>query len=221
MPACPQLDCFFFNDPATPEIYTLSLHDALPISHLIGGAQQIVKRRTAQIAVDQQDVIDAVARQAHGQIRRDKGLAFRGHAAGDENRLQRGFIARLVNARTEAAKLLDAWAAIRERRKGRNGWLPSILRDVFKEGIGTGRRRLLCVVDNRRLGKLADSRSLRGLPLPIRSLQCFVYPAHISRSFRRSLKFTIGLAVLKMAVGEAFSGKPAEATGEIRSEEHT
>src|SRR3712207_8619503 len=25
---------FFFNDTATPEIYTLSLHDALPISHL-------------------------------------------------------------------------------------------------------------------------------------------------------------------------------------------
>src|SRR5690349_24573958 len=24
--------CFFFNDPATSEIYTLSLHDALPIS---------------------------------------------------------------------------------------------------------------------------------------------------------------------------------------------
>src|SRR2546430_11887080 len=24
--------CFFFNDTATPEIYTLSLHDALPIS---------------------------------------------------------------------------------------------------------------------------------------------------------------------------------------------
>src|SRR5438093_13176088 len=24
-------DFFFFNDPATPEIYTLSLHDALPI----------------------------------------------------------------------------------------------------------------------------------------------------------------------------------------------
>src|ERR1041385_7992315 len=26
---------FFFNDPATTEIYTLSLHDALPISHTI------------------------------------------------------------------------------------------------------------------------------------------------------------------------------------------
>src|SRR6266581_8977105 len=27
-----ELSRFFFNDPATPEIYTLSLHDALPIS---------------------------------------------------------------------------------------------------------------------------------------------------------------------------------------------
>src|SRR5256885_9654492 len=26
---------FFFNDPATPEIYTLSLHDALPISTMV------------------------------------------------------------------------------------------------------------------------------------------------------------------------------------------
>src|SRR6185369_18098136 len=28
-----QSSCFFFNDTATTEIYTLSLHDALPISH--------------------------------------------------------------------------------------------------------------------------------------------------------------------------------------------
>jgi len=28
-----QLSLFFFNDTATIEIYTLSLHDALPISH--------------------------------------------------------------------------------------------------------------------------------------------------------------------------------------------
>src|SRR3989441_7804896 len=28
---------FFFNDTATTEIYTLSLHDALPISHCVGG----------------------------------------------------------------------------------------------------------------------------------------------------------------------------------------
>src|SRR5262249_60672431 len=29
---------FFFNDTATPEIYTLSLHDALPISSFVSGA---------------------------------------------------------------------------------------------------------------------------------------------------------------------------------------
>src|SRR3712207_6866748 len=31
---CCVCSCFFFNDPATTEIYTLSLHDALPISLL-------------------------------------------------------------------------------------------------------------------------------------------------------------------------------------------
>src|SRR5438552_12321381 len=30
------LHFFFFNDPATTEIYTLSLHDALPISQMTG-----------------------------------------------------------------------------------------------------------------------------------------------------------------------------------------
>src|SRR5438552_11525441 len=34
---------FFFNDPATPEIYTLSLHDALPISRSRLGAFLSVK----------------------------------------------------------------------------------------------------------------------------------------------------------------------------------
>src|SRR3712207_8896111 len=34
-----ELCCFFFNDTATTEIYTLSLHDALPILHdVVGGA---------------------------------------------------------------------------------------------------------------------------------------------------------------------------------------
>src|SRR3712207_7386498 len=33
MPQSPLLFFFFFNDTATTEIYTLSLHDALPISH--------------------------------------------------------------------------------------------------------------------------------------------------------------------------------------------
>src|SRR3712207_9376068 len=35
---------FFFNDTATTEIYTLSLHDALPISVLRGHAERTVAR---------------------------------------------------------------------------------------------------------------------------------------------------------------------------------
>ena len=31
-------DFFFFNDTATTEIYTLSLHDALPISEIVESA---------------------------------------------------------------------------------------------------------------------------------------------------------------------------------------
>src|SRR5260370_13704660 len=34
----PILFFFFFNDTATTEIYTLSLHDALPISKMISGS---------------------------------------------------------------------------------------------------------------------------------------------------------------------------------------
>ena len=34
--ACRGLLCFFFNDAATTEIYTLSLHDALPIWRYFG-----------------------------------------------------------------------------------------------------------------------------------------------------------------------------------------
>src|SRR3712207_8361959 len=35
---------FFFNDTATTEIYTLSLHDALPISHLKSSMSQILSQ---------------------------------------------------------------------------------------------------------------------------------------------------------------------------------
>src|SRR3712207_6857773 len=38
---------FFFNDTATTEIYTLSLHDALPIFHAAIGAQ-VVQERVAR-----------------------------------------------------------------------------------------------------------------------------------------------------------------------------
>src|SRR5687768_18225471 len=41
---------FFFNDTATTEIYTLSLHDALPIFHrLDGSVDRFVSRAPAEI----------------------------------------------------------------------------------------------------------------------------------------------------------------------------
>src|SRR3712207_8304535 len=39
-----QLSLFFFNDTATTEIYTLSLHDALPIFHVVA-AVPVVQHR--------------------------------------------------------------------------------------------------------------------------------------------------------------------------------
>ena len=40
--------CFFFNDTATTEIYTLSLHDALPISATVRTGQY--KKRGAALS---------------------------------------------------------------------------------------------------------------------------------------------------------------------------
>src|SRR6266478_6828375 len=39
IPTCIPSIFFFFNDTATTEIYTLSLHDALPIPPLVGAAR--------------------------------------------------------------------------------------------------------------------------------------------------------------------------------------
>src|SRR3712207_8687720 len=69
---------FFFNDTATTEIYTLSLHDALPISRQLAeggqadagpmpaGAGRLAVAQGAQaVAVgDQVDVVDPAARRA-------------------------------------------------------------------------------------------------------------------------------------------------------------
>src|SRR5436305_15255414 len=40
---------FFFDDTAPPEIYTLSLHDALPISRRISGSAHIRPRTTHRL----------------------------------------------------------------------------------------------------------------------------------------------------------------------------
>src|SRR5205809_4580027 len=45
---------FFFNPTPTPEIYTLSLHDALPI-YDVGMAERIVVGNGEQVAVNEED----------------------------------------------------------------------------------------------------------------------------------------------------------------------
>src|SRR5205807_10504297 len=42
---------FFFNDPSTPEIYTLSLHDALPISGFFRGVTEVAIMRLMDITL--------------------------------------------------------------------------------------------------------------------------------------------------------------------------
>src|SRR6185436_20870510 len=46
---------FFFNDTATTEIYTLSLHDALPISHAQLPRSSVLAGRCIQCTLLQQD----------------------------------------------------------------------------------------------------------------------------------------------------------------------
>src|SRR5256885_5291803 len=52
---CPSNSFFFFNDTATTEIYTLSLHDALPICHhgaQVEGQQPLVLQALGHVALD-------------------------------------------------------------------------------------------------------------------------------------------------------------------------
>src|SRR2546422_3331582 len=65
---------FFFNDTATTEIYTLSLHDALPISRVLGGsaspghggrAHSVDRRRRAAVRRRRRPAVRAVALRCH------------------------------------------------------------------------------------------------------------------------------------------------------------
>src|SRR5207249_11934540 len=66
--------CFFSSDPATPEIYTLSLHDALPISagqsaHLGGAAVQGTRDAAARPLGHRERAVQRTDRDA-GHVRR-------------------------------------------------------------------------------------------------------------------------------------------------------
>src|SRR2546430_14352370 len=58
---------FFFNDTATTEIYTLSLHDALPIFEQHGPRQGLSQLRAADpvLAHDVDDALDPEVDEAH------------------------------------------------------------------------------------------------------------------------------------------------------------
>src|SRR3712207_9589226 len=59
---------FFFNDTATTEIYTLSLHDALPICHGADGPRP--RDRQARRGVGGSDAPDALEHRGHTERRR-------------------------------------------------------------------------------------------------------------------------------------------------------
>src|SRR3712207_7218377 len=62
---------FFFNDTATTEIYTLSLHDALPISR--AEAQQATRARIAAAAAELHEEV-GIARTTVADIARRAGV---------------------------------------------------------------------------------------------------------------------------------------------------
>src|SRR5258708_31906158 len=59
---------FFFNDTATTEIYTLSLHDALPIS----SPRSLAGRRRRVVAAHRLDLVGSAHRRRGGQRQPDR-----------------------------------------------------------------------------------------------------------------------------------------------------
>src|SRR2546429_5981581 len=74
---CPLL-FFFFNDTATTEIYTLSLHDALPIFVSVIGIHRVV---------DRGDVDDVTVAVADGDMANDQRLRSEEHTSELQSRL--------------------------------------------------------------------------------------------------------------------------------------
>src|SRR3712207_8337111 len=69
---------FFFNDTATTEIYTLSLHDALPIFGVgrsqAGGVSRL--RGAVPVVVEHQLGLDGGVVELHGQVHRDRAAVL-------------------------------------------------------------------------------------------------------------------------------------------------
>src|SRR5256885_8877475 len=79
MPSSSIIFFFFFNDTATTEIYTLSLHDALPIyvhitdvRILLNLVQQLPRRHAIQIQSGQCMTTSSITAQAHAGNIKDR-----------------------------------------------------------------------------------------------------------------------------------------------------
>src|SRR3712207_8975954 len=65
------MSCFVFNDTATTEIYTLSLHDALPIYVLSRDANEmtILREEVVQLRTDTQELMKTLTEAADDDAR--------------------------------------------------------------------------------------------------------------------------------------------------------
>src|SRR3989441_7770784 len=155
---------FFFNDTATTEIYTLSLHDALPISlglesldeFLVGGgADDPVELRPVvadEAHVLDGDVVDEPPFSALEHLRFDRYLgALLGDDLGAHNR---------VIAVDQFARILDLLAAVEVDLRD-IGALEEIGEELH-ELLSFRRRPLLPVNAERPLGGLVDVEALLG-----------------------------------------------------------
>src|SRR3712207_7512152 len=89
---------FFFNDTATTEIYTLSLHDALPICRAAGIAQHGRVRRAGSDHVDRHPTLGQFHRPGAGQAdeRRLGGRVLRSEEHTSELQSRQYLVCRLL-----------------------------------------------------------------------------------------------------------------------------
>src|SRR2546427_8478175 len=77
--SCPYiLHIFFFNDTATTEIYTLSLHDALPIYHLLRAVHGLHHLFMA-IEIAEQELLELQRLLPHGIAEAHQGASLCAH----------------------------------------------------------------------------------------------------------------------------------------------
>src|SRR5258708_25353417 len=72
---------FFFNDTATTEIYTLSLHDALPI-YILDGLESLRRALDGELPRLPHEIFGRTLEQVRGDLPRLLADLSRGHGAG-------------------------------------------------------------------------------------------------------------------------------------------